>query len=108
MKNHILFRPNRIQEKFKKTPVMSTYLLAFIVSGFKGNQNKDKTFGVYANPIFFNQTAYAMDIGQKELKTLGDYFDNSYYKNDMEKMDMAAVPDFSAGAMENWGMLEKI
>lgn len=78
---------------------MSTYLLAFIVSDFKGNQNTESNFGVYANPEFINQTNYGLEIGQKELKVLGEYFNNSYYDNGMEKMDMAAVPDFSAGKL---------
>lgn len=42
---------------------------------------------------------YAKYIGPKVLKFYEDYFD---IKFPLPKVDMIAIPDFSAGAMENW------
>lgn len=82
---------------------MSTYILAFIVSEF--NERYDGEFGVIARPEFYQQTEYAYDVGKLSLNDLSEYFNISYYSMGNDKMHMAAIPDFSAGAMENWGLL---
>lgn len=91
-------------DTFKITPKMPTYLLAFIVSDYEGMESEDSQFGVYARPESKPHTKYALDFGIESLKALGDYLGVDYYSV-VEKMDMAAIPDFSAGAMENWGLL---
>lgn len=74
---------------FKETPKMSTYLLAFIVSKYKGLQNSDKTFGVFSRPEAVNQTELALEFGQEMLKKLGEYVKIDYYSDNVTKMDMA-------------------
>ncbi|KAM8705010.1 hypothetical protein ACLKA7_009465 [Drosophila subpalustris] len=88
---------------FQKTPKMSTYLLAFIISEF--TIRKDDTFGVLARPEFYQQTQYSFNVGRKILTEMGNYLKKDYYSMGNDKMDMAAIPDFSSGAMENWGLL---
>lgn len=83
---------------------MSTYLLAFIVSKFECRSNSDNTFSVCSRPNAFNQTKYSFDVGRPLLKNFDEVFDYKYSTH-MKKMTMAALPDFSAGAMENWGEL---
>ncbi|XP_013106936.1 membrane alanyl aminopeptidase [Stomoxys calcitrans] len=90
-------------DTYYTTPKMSTYLLAFIVSEF--NERFNGEFGVLARPEYFQQTEYAFDVGQKILKEFDDYFNLPFYSLGVDKMHMAAIPDFSAGAMENWGLL---
>ncbi|KAG5684937.1 hypothetical protein PVAND_014145 [Polypedilum vanderplanki] len=91
---------------FNTTPKMSTYLVAFMVTNYKGSLKNTNNFGVYARPEAQKTTEYAVEIGIEMLKILSDYFNINYYEVDnVEKMDMAAIPDFSAGAMENWGLL---
>lgn len=53
--------------------------------------------------LFISQGQYIFEKGQKILQTLSDYMGIDYYSK-MPKMDLVAVPDFDAGAMENWGM----
>lgn len=48
------------------------------------------------------QVEYAKYIGPKVLKFYENYFD---VKFPLPKVDMIAIPDFSAGAMENWGLV---
>jgi aminopeptidase N len=94
---------NRTLDEFDITPPMSTYLVAFIVSNYDGISNNDtaKPFGVYARPHAKEQTKLALEFGQQMLAQLGVYLGIDYYSvNRVTKMDMAAIPDFSAGAME--------
>lgn len=84
---------------------MSTYLVAFIVSEFRSRQNSNNTFRVIARPDAYDQTFYAHDVGSKLLAQLETYLDFPYSNmTGMTKMDMAALPDFSAGAMEVGGI----
>ncbi|SPP82964.1 blast:Membrane alanyl aminopeptidase [Drosophila guanche] len=82
---------------------MSTYILAFIISEFTAR--KDDKFGVLARPEYYSQTQYSFNVGPKILAEIGKYLNLDYYTLGNDKMDMAAIPDFSAGAMENWGLL---
>ncbi|XP_065372514.1 membrane alanyl aminopeptidase [Calliphora vicina] len=92
-----------ITDVYATTPKMSTYILAFIVSEF--NDRYDGEFGVLARPEYYSQTEYIFDAGKQLLKALDDYMGIPYYSMGDDKMHLAAIPDFSAGAMENWGLL---
>ncbi|KAI4820423.1 hypothetical protein KUCAC02_028401 [Chaenocephalus aceratus] len=56
---------------------------------------------VYAVPEKIDQTAFALDAAVKLLDFYDDYFDIPY---PLPKQDLAAIPDFQSGAMENWGL----
>lgn len=79
---------------------MSTYLVAFIISDF--HFLEEEGFKVWARPSVINQADYALKIGTKALTMFNDLFLQNY---NLPKMDMVAVPDFAAGAMENWGLV---
>jgi aminopeptidase N len=85
---------------FERTPVMSTYLIAFIVSNFK-SENGSENFHVWAKEGAIEQVKYRVAVGPSLLNAMEEFLDLKYL---MPKMDEVAVPDFSAGAMENWGL----
>uniref|UniRef100_A0A4W6ELN9 Aminopeptidase n=1 Tax=Lates calcarifer TaxID=8187 RepID=A0A4W6ELN9_LATCA len=93
-----------LEDHFDTTIKMSTYLVAYIVSDFlsvsKTTQHGVK-ISVYAVPEKINQTAYALDAAVKLLDFYDNYYDIPYQ---LPKHDLAAIPDFQAGAMENWGL----
>ncbi|XP_022120582.2 aminopeptidase N [Pieris rapae] len=89
-----------IWDHYAETLPMSTYLVAFAVTDF-GNMSRDN-FSVWARKDALSSAAYALDIGPKILKFLEDYYK---IKFPLPKIDMIALPDFKAGAMENWGLL---
>ncbi|XP_019531218.3 aminopeptidase N [Aedes albopictus] len=88
--------------KFKVTPIMSTYLLAFVVSDFayKG----PATHRVHARANAINEVDFAVEAGQIILEKLDTHLGIGYYDH-MPTMKQFAIPDFAAGAMENWGLV---
>ncbi|XP_015184597.1 PREDICTED: uncharacterized protein LOC107070683 [Polistes dominula] len=88
------------KDNFKTTVPMSTYLVAFAIFDFAKNSSEILT--VWARPDMLDQTRYALKIGTSALNYLQKLFDQPY---ELPKMDMVAIPDFSAGAMENWGLI---
>ncbi|XP_012269271.2 aminopeptidase N-like [Athalia rosae] len=88
--------------RFERTPRMSTYLIAFIVSDFEAIKNFDGTYNVWTKPTAIARGRWAFDVGQLELAALERYTGVNYT---LPKMDQASIPDFEAGAMENWGLV---
>ncbi|KAJ9056680.1 hypothetical protein DSO57_1030462 [Entomophthora muscae] len=96
--------------KFATTPIMSTYLLAFIVGDldFIESHTSGKVSGtpvkcrVYAPRGTASQGQFSLDVCTKTLDLFDEVFGTPY---PLPKMDMVAVPDFDAGAMENWGLV---
>lgn len=92
--------------RFQTTPKMSTYLLAFVGGNFVSKSDRTKRgvkVNVYATPAQpTGLLDYALDTAVKSVEFYEDYFGIDY---PLPKLDNVALPDFSAGAMENWGLI---
>jgi aminopeptidase N len=95
-----------VWDSYESSLPMSTYLVAFLVSEFINVESDPSLsrvqFRIWARPSFRNQTEYARDIGPRILNFYETFFN---IKFPLPKQDMAAIPDFAAGAMENWGLI---
>ncbi|KAK7112907.1 hypothetical protein V1264_012283 [Littorina saxatilis] len=90
---------------FQRTPIMSTYLLAFVVGEFDYLEDKDSDgvlVRVFTPTGKKEQGRFALEVAVKTLPFYKDYFGIAY---PLPKMDLIAIADFSAGAMENWGLV---
>ncbi|XP_006820979.1 aminopeptidase Ey-like [Saccoglossus kowalevskii] len=90
---------------FATTVKMSTYLNAYTVGDWacvEGTTRNGIKFRVWTRPSFLYKVEYALEAGMIELSNFEDLWNIAY---PLEKMDMSALPDFSAGAMENWGLI---
>jgi len=91
--------------KFNKSPLMSTYLVAFIVGELNYIESNDfrVPVRVYASP---NQNIehgrFSLDLAARTLAFYEKVFDIEF---PLPKMDQIAIADFAAGAMENWGLV---
>lgn len=90
---------------FETTPIMSTYLLAFVISDLECLTTKSKNnieIRTWTTPGKVEHTKFALDVASKTLDYFEDYFDIPF---PLKKCDFVAIPDFAAGAMENWGLI---
>uniref|UniRef100_A0A3P9I692 Aminopeptidase n=1 Tax=Oryzias latipes TaxID=8090 RepID=A0A3P9I692_ORYLA len=91
---------------FEPTKRMSTYLLAFIVTDFSYNylNQSNLLVRIWAQRIAIEQGHgdYALNLTEPVLHFYQKYYNTSY---PLSKLDQIALPDFNAGAMENWGLV---
>uniref|UniRef100_A0A7N1A587 Alpha-aminoacylpeptide hydrolase n=1 Tax=Kalanchoe fedtschenkoi TaxID=63787 RepID=A0A7N1A587_KALFE len=90
---------------YQESPIMSTYLVA-IVTGlfdFVEDHTSDGTrVRVYCPVGKADQGKFALGVAVKTLGLYKEYFGVPY---SLPKLDMVAIPDFAAGAMENYGLV---
>ncbi|OAG29933.1 puromycin-sensitive aminopeptidase [Nematocida displodere] len=91
---------NYQKHTFKPTLVMSTYLLAWVIGEM--DVVGDGSVKVYSPKGEGEKGRFSLNTAIKCLDFFNQYFDIPYQ---MEKLDMVAIPGFSAGAMENWGLV---
>ncbi|XP_022732460.1 aminopeptidase M1-like isoform X2 [Durio zibethinus] len=90
---------------YQESPIMSTYLVAIVVGLF--DYVEDYTSDgikvrVYCQVGKANQGKFALSVAVRTLDLYKDYFAVPY---SLPKLDMVAIPDFAAGAMENYGLV---
>ncbi|KAH9429076.1 hypothetical protein MCOR02_010488 [Pyricularia oryzae] len=91
--------------KFHNSPLMSTYLLAFIVGELNYIETKDfrVPVRVYAPPgLNIEHGRFSLNLAAKTLAFYEKVFGIDF---PLPKMDQVAIPDFAQGAMENWGLV---
>lgn len=90
---------------FAQTPLMSTYLLAFVIGELKSKEASSKSgvhIRTFATPDQIEHTGFALDVAVKCMDFYEGYYDIPF---PLEKCDFVALPDFASGAMENWGLI---
>lgn len=89
--------PGWVFDRFDVTVPMSTYLVAYTINDFESRQSamgNGAIFKIWARRDAIEQVDYAKVIGPKVLEFFEKTFNAPY---PLPKMDMIAIPDFSAG-----------
>jgi tricorn protease interacting factor F2/3 len=94
----------KILYKFGKTPVVSTYLIYLGVGEFEYLTGKigKVQIRVVTTKGHKSKGKFSLELGKKLLTSYEKYFGIRY---PLPKLDLIAIPDFAAGAMENWGAI---
>lgn len=90
---------------YEESPIMSTYLVAVVIGLFdyvEDHTSDGIKVRVYCQVGKENQGKFALDVAVKTLDFYKKYFAEPY---SLPKLDMVAIPDFAAGAMENYGLV---
>ena len=95
---------NKTVYNFSKTPIVSTYLIYLGVGEFEYLTSKVGKIQIRVVTTKGNKSKgkFSLDLGKKLLTSYEKYFGIKY---PLPKLDLIAVPDFAAGAMENWGAI---
>ena len=97
---------NNLVTTFETTPIMSSYLLAWVVGDLQKKSGKTKDgveVNVWSTPAQpLDNLDFALDIAIRSIEFYNQYFGVHY---PLAKSDHVALPDFSSGAMENWGLI---
>uniref|UniRef100_A0A7S4IIB0 Aminopeptidase n=1 Tax=Vannella robusta TaxID=1487602 RepID=A0A7S4IIB0_9EUKA len=92
--------------KFDTTPIMSTYLVAFVIGEFDYVEKKTSddriNVRVYVPVGKQDQGNFALEMASRTLPFYEKWFGIPY---PLPKADLIAIPDFASGAMENWGLV---
>lgn len=91
--------------RFADTMVMSSYLVAFVVGPLEATEWHDAD-GIPVRIVYVpgkrDLTGFAIDVATFCLRWFQDYYGIPYPG---DKVDLLALPDFAAGAMENLGCI---
>ncbi len=96
--------PGKHTVKFATTAKMSSYLVALAVGHFEYVEGEADgiPIRVWGPPGTKADDSYALEVSEWCMKYFNQYFGIRY---PFEKLDMIGLPDFSAGAMENTGLI---
>lgn len=96
----------KLVTEFQTTPRMSSYLLAWVYGDLHKKSATTKSgvevnvWATVAQPA--ESLDFALDIATRTIDFFDEYFGVPY---PLPKADHVALPDFSSGAMENWGLI---
>ena len=91
---------------FEETVRMSSYLVAFAFGDLQSKMTETKSgvkIGVFATKAHQpKELDFALDIAKRSIEFYEDFYQTPY---PLPHSWQLALPDFSAGAMENWGLV---
>uniref|UniRef100_A0A6A7FZR5 Aminopeptidase n=2 Tax=Hirondellea gigas TaxID=1518452 RepID=A0A6A7FZR5_9CRUS len=90
---------------FQRSPIMSSYLLAWAIGEFdrvQAHTTNGTWVSIYTQLGETDKVLWALDVSLRVLPLFEKYFEIPY---PLPKLDLIAIPEFACGAMENWGLI---
>lgn len=97
LKENIIFSKYYTWDIYKESPIMSTFLLTFVVSDFLPIKNKREQFNIWGRKHIIHYGDEAQYAAYKFYKSIKEM-------NKLEKLDLVGLPNSNIGPMENWGL----
>ncbi|KAH8395864.1 hypothetical protein KR215_007997, partial [Drosophila sulfurigaster] len=94
----------RFVDHFDVTPIMSTYLLAFLISEYQAQGDISK-FAIFTQPDYYNYTGFSYGIGVRVTDAYNELFEMPYNQLGNEVLRFATAPWIDEMATENWGLI---
>lgn len=92
----------KVWTHFERTPIMSSYLVAFVVADYENISNSDGSINIVGRRELIPHFKFALEIAEKAARELEQYTNSTVR---VPKMDHVALPEHGTGAMENWGLI---
>ncbi|ODN00507.1 Endoplasmic reticulum aminopeptidase 2 [Orchesella cincta] len=93
------------RDEFEESVEMSTYLVAFVICDYESISNKTTKgveVAIHTPPGLLPQASFALQSAIQVMEYYDEFFGVPY---PLPKQDLIAIPDFGAGAMENFGLI---
>ncbi len=104
--NTELIKQDHDRFEFASTPRMSTYLLAWVIGPLKSISGVNDGGVRVTSYAPLNQTDSSLEFANEVAMRALDYYTDKFgIPYPLSKLDQVALPDFEAGAMENWGLV---
>ncbi|KAG5326559.1 AMPN Aminopeptidase, partial [Acromyrmex heyeri] len=102
IREQFLEQDGMMQTHFDITPIMSTYIVAIVMSDFVRVPNANETINMWCKSSLTSKVKFAHSIAEKVVEFLIQYTNSS---QKVPKMDHVLIPSFIVGGMENWGLI---
>lgn len=93
---------DKVWTHFAESPVMSTYLVGFLVSDFRNLSSSDGAVNIWARSGAISSASFAHEVAQKATIELERYTNGSVR---LPKIDHVALPGLSNKAEQSWGLV---
>ncbi|XP_011172905.3 thyrotropin-releasing hormone-degrading ectoenzyme isoform X2 [Solenopsis invicta] len=105
-KSEIDERDGKIWTRFEESPIISTYIVSFLIFDLRNIRNSDGTINVWSRGNVISSMSFAHEVAQKAAIELKRYTNSSVR---LAKIDHVALPDryvigYNKG-MESWGLI---
>ncbi|XP_049958074.1 aminopeptidase N-like [Schistocerca serialis cubense] len=91
---------------FAETPLMSAFLLAWVISDFVGVHSPlEQNMTVWTTMETESQAEYASSVAPWTVASMAGLVNVPYNHGYLSKLDHVALPELGPGAMENWGLI---
>lgn len=91
-------------DHFQVTPVMSTYLLAFMVAESQARGNLSD-LAVVSRPQDYSNSEFSYNVAQRARDAYDKLFQRPYTELGNKALLHASSPRFPHSGMENWGLI---
>lgn len=102
IKSRIHLNKNLDEVVFETTPVMSTYTLAVVIGVYQSITSSERNFSLVVPPGDEGATPFGLEVAVRSVSKYEELLNMDYT---LAKLDLIAIPESGAGAMENWGLV---
>ncbi|XP_011304326.1 aminopeptidase N-like [Fopius arisanus] len=102
VKTQTLEEDGMIWTTFQRSPMMSTYLVVFVLAEFESRSNDNGNLALWGPPEKLHYAAAVVDVIPEIMRTLESYTGLAY---NLPRLDGVIFNTYPSLAMEHWGLI---